>query len=302
MDAREVFLNEEIRSDYRITAKMKKVWACQLEMVEMFQKVCEENGLRFWLDSGSLLGAIRHKGYIPWDDDIDLVMFRDDYDKLVQMADKVFMHPYIFQTAYTEKNFVRGHAQLRNVNTSAIIPEEIYKAFNQGIFIDIFVLDNVPDDEQEYERRKRRAYKLRDRLELRAKPIRDCSDKISRLWKAIRYHIKYPCQRSVGKLYSRYENIFREISPEGSSTVATSAWKYLSYKRDRKAYDTTEYADFEYLKLPIPGGYDHLLTLFYGDYMTPAKAPNMHGEVIFDPDTPADIKIKELRKITKGHE
>lgn len=67
-------------------------------------------------------------------------------------------------------------------------------------------------------------------------------------------------------------------------------------KIERRAYDETIYVDFEYMKLPIPAGYDQILKIFYGDYMTPSPEPSMHGSVIFDPETPADIKIKELRK------
>ena len=124
------FFEEEVRSGYLVTTQMKKVWACQLEILEKFKQVCDKHGLTFWLESGTLIGAVRHKGYIPWDDDIDVCMMREDYDKLVKIAQEEFTHPLVFQTAYTEKDFIRGHAQIRNVNTSAIIPCEMTHSRN----------------------------------------------------------------------------------------------------------------------------------------------------------------------------
>lgn len=197
-DAPESFIREEIRSGYRITAEMKKVWAVQLNLLAELQRVCGKYGLHFWLDSGSLLGAVRHKGYIPWDDDIDVIMFREEYDRLVEVAQKEFLAPFIFQTAYTEQNFVRGHAQMRNMETTAIIPIEINKKFNQGIFIDIFVLDGVCDNQETIDRQKERAAWLRKRLELLATPMKDIS--MTKRWgawtHAIRYKLRHPTKES----------------------------------------------------------------------------------------------------------
>lgn len=298
MGNRKDFLLEETRCGHVVSKTMKKIWACQLNILELFSDVCSRNGLRFWLDSGTLLGAVRHKGYIPWDDDIDVVMFREDYDKLVNIAQREFTHPYIFQTAYTESNFVRGHAQLRDARTTAIIPCELHKDFNQGIFIDIFVMDNVPDDKREEDRQMYEAYKLRDRLEALARPVK-CMESRAQLYAALKHRFRYPTRRAFRKLYKRYEDVFRQNPADTSSMIACTSWVYKSERRDRHLYDETIYLDFEYLKMPAPKGYDRLLTIQYGDYMTPVMAPTCHGDIIFDPDTPADLKIKELRKKDK---
>ena len=80
------FYKEEIRCGYTVDEKTKRVWAVQLEMLDEVERICKANGLKYFADSGTLIGAIRHEGYIPWDDDIDLVMLREDYDKFVQIA------------------------------------------------------------------------------------------------------------------------------------------------------------------------------------------------------------------------
>lgn len=290
------FLSEETRCGYTISMAMKKVWACQLELFEEFSRICNKYKLRFWVDSGTLLGAVRHKGYIPWDDDLDVAMFREDYDKLVSVAQQEFRLPYVFQTAYSEPNFVRGHAQLRDSRTTAIIPFEMYKNFNQGVFIDVFVMDYVPEEDKEMRRQEHRAYMLRDKLELRQKPLIYSAGNMCSLWRAIKYRFKYPTCESIKKLYCRYEDTFRCNKPEDCSFVAFTAWVYTDIRRDKHIYDETIYLDFEYLKVPAPKGYDKLLTIKYGDYMKPAQIPNDHGKVIFDTETPADIKIRELRK------
>lgn len=296
-DAPETFFETEKRSGYEITYETKRMWACQLNLLSEFQKVCNRHGLHFWLDSGTLLGAVRHKGYIPWDDDIDVAMFRNDYDRLVSIAKKEFKKPFIFQTAYTEKDFVRGHAQLRDSRTSAIIPVEIYKEFNQGVFIDIFVLDGVTNDAAKVQSQKTRAANIRKRLELLATPLQTINrnDWLKKAQAAL-YKLIYPTMKAKGRLYAKYENIFKETPADTCEFIDKNAFTMPFRKIDKHIYDNTIYMDFEYLKLPVPRGYDKLLKIFYGDYMTPVMAPSMHGNLIIDLDTPSDIKIKEMRK------
>lgn len=297
MEFPEKFFEEEVRSGYLVTSQMKKVWACQLEILEKFKQVCDKHGLTFWLESGTLIGAVRHKGYIPWDDDIDVCMMREDYDKLVKIAQDEFTHPLVFQTAYTEKDFIRGHAQIRNVNTSAIIPSEIHKRFNQGIFIDVFVLDYVPDNQDEYDFQCLTAFMIRSRLELAATPLRSCKlVHFAHLRKVIRYKLKYFKRAKFLKDFGRYEDLFRGNTPDKCHDVALAAWVYRSHKRDASFYNETIYLDFEGLSMPVPKEYHKLLTVLYGDYMTPVMAASKHGETIISPEIPSDQMIKKLRR------
>lgn len=293
----ENFFDEEVRCGYLVTSQMKKIWACQLEMLAKFKEVCDKYGLTFWLESGTLIGAVRHKGYIPWDDDIDVCMMRKDYDKLVSIAQEEFTHPLVFQTAYTEKDFIRGHAQIRNVNTSAIIPCEIYKDFNQGIFIDVFVLDYVPDNQEEYDYQNLTAFMIRSRLEFAATPLRSCKlVHFAQLRKVIRYKLKYFKRDKFLKAFGRYEDLFRGNTPDKCHNVALAAWVYKSHKRDASFYNETIYLDFEGLSMPVPKEYHKLLTVLYGDYMTPVISPSKHGKTIISPEIPSDQMIKKLRR------
>ena len=145
------FYKEETRDGYTISPEMKKLWAVELDLLNEFMSVCKRNNIRFSADAGTILGAVRHKGMIPWDDDIDVMMLREDYDKLCKIASKEFTYPYFFQTEDTDKGSLRGHAQLRNSATTGILyAEKEYKyKFNQGIFIDIFPIENLSEDTKE---------------------------------------------------------------------------------------------------------------------------------------------------------
>lgn len=117
--APENFYREEIRSGYKISPEMKKIWACQLNLLAELQKVCDRNGLKYWLDSGSLLGAIRHQGYIPWDDDIDVVMFRDDYDRLVKLSKEELGHLLSFRQHIPKRS---SYGDMHSLETQGLQP------------------------------------------------------------------------------------------------------------------------------------------------------------------------------------
>ena len=139
---------------YHVSKRLRQLQMLELDLLKELLRVCDKHHLRIFADSGTLLGAVRHQGFIPWDDDIDMAMPRPDYDRLAEIASTEFKHPYFFQNTYTDPLHVRGHAQLRNSETTAILETEYNLDINQGIFIDIFPLDGVPDDEAQQEKDK----------------------------------------------------------------------------------------------------------------------------------------------------
>jgi len=113
-----------------------------LDILIQFDKVCKENNLTYWLTAGTLLGAIRHKGYIPWDDDIDIAMPRKDYEKLIELN---FPQELFLQNKYTDKKFNHYWSKLRYQNSLYIEHDELNKKieYHQGIFIDIFPMNCI---------------------------------------------------------------------------------------------------------------------------------------------------------------
>ena len=158
----EGFLDEETRCGFTVTKKMKEVWAVELDLLAELLRVCNKNNIKIFASGGTMLGAVRHQGFIPWDDDIDMMMFRDDYERLCEIAGSEFQYPYFFQTEYTDPGSLRGHAQLRNSLTTGILESELGKRkFNQGIFLDIFPLDVVTDNEEDFQKQGKNVEKYK---------------------------------------------------------------------------------------------------------------------------------------------
>lgn len=281
MELDKEFYREEERCGFTVSAEMKKVWAVELDLVEKFQQVCDAHGLRYFACGGTLLGAIRHKGFIPWDDDIDLMMPREDYEKLGEIAAAEFTPPYFYQTTYTDKKYARGHAQLRNSNTTGILKNEFRRcSFNQGIFVDIFPYDRIPDDEKAFAAMKRKLFVYDKLLNVGIRyagnpvksPLRNVAHAIGSL---IPYR---PVFRQLEKACRRY-NGAPDAARVGLISFRPKDDKLVFYGED---FDEAVRVPFENLSLPVPANYDRVLRTQYGDYMVMKKVNSFHSGVIFD--------------------
>lgn len=284
------FYEEEVRCGYLVTKERKKIWAVELDLLENLLAVCETYHLNIYADAGTLLGAVRHKGFIPWDDDIDMIMFREDYDQLIAVADKVFSYPYHLQVWGREKDYIRGHAQLRNSATTGILKceEKFQYPFDQGIFLDIFVLDGVPDD-------KNKLRGLRKEIESLKKKLKWCvmgpyllKDHSAYLLSRFKRKLQYLFygKNDPEKLCAKLDDLLRENTSGQSEWVAPLSFQFDTKKRIRKKclYDKTIWLPFENRKIPVPGGYDEYLSNRYGDYKKLVQDPTSHGDVIFYTD------------------
>ncbi len=288
----------EIRNGFHISAKRKRLWQIEIELLQDLLEVCQRNNLRIWVEGGTLLGAVRHKGYIPWDDDIDTIMPREDYNKLVKIADKEFKHPHFLQTAYSDTHYFRGHAQLRNSNTTGALPGEIFRDFNQGIFIDIFPLDDTPKSERDFCKLVKKVNIMRNTLANYHLPLdmichRDIPFAFLRDWRN-RYRIK----RAGGfrEYFQQFEELFTDKRDELSPNY-TMLSSFLYNFIPKHLFNETIYLDFEHIKVPAIKDYDAYLKIEYGDYMTPVQAPSFHGSLYIETERPYTEVLKEVRKI-----
>lgn len=270
------FLEGEERNGFFVSHEMKKVWSVQLELLTVLLDVCQRHNLNIWAEGGTLLGTVREHGYIPWDDDIDMAILRPDYDKLIAIAKDEFQSPYFFQCGYTEDKYPRGHAQLRKDGTAAILSMDINQDFHQGIFIDIFVYDAVPDKKEDLDTLYNNCLLIE---KLRAYCYKPYS--VYNIWKnyklyKLRKEIDQIDFKNLFAQYDRYLKSYENIECKHVSLIGF-IFDFEHYLRDKHVFDGTIYMPFEYIMMPVPIGYDEILTTQYGDYMKPAKAPTMHG-------------------------
>ena len=290
LDIPKEFFNEEERCGYVVSAKMKQVWAVELDLLSELLRVCEENNIIVFADSGTLLGAVRHGGFIPWDDDIDVVISRKDYIKLLKIGEKCFKEPYHFPTNKTDPEYYRSHAQLRRSDTTGILKAELKNClpFDQGIFIDIFPMDNLPDDNKELKLFSNRLAFIKKRETILQNSFYDRYDSI---W--YKQFVKNIIRRTFTKdkfyakmqlYYNQYELIrqkynYKETTRCGNLHRAPIDNR-LIFKRDW--FKKQVYSDFEMIKIPIPIGYCKYLKSVYGDWKKFEIGTSVHGGIIFD--------------------
>lgn len=288
------FLRPEIRCGYGVSTEKKKVWAVELDLLTEFQRVANKYDLKYIANGGTMLGAVRHKGFIPWDDDIDIMMMREEYDKLCEIASIEFKHPYFFQTEYTDPGSFRCHAQLRNSETTAILTNEIngHFKYNQGIFIDIFPLDAVPDNEIEWQKESNKAQKLYERMYHLSN--------ISSLYmpnktlphyriKQILHCIGNPIFTLLARSYfKKYEKECKKYNKNNTNKISIYSWgyKYTKFHRDRVDHEETILMDFEFLKIPVCKNYDHALSQVFGNWHEYVIGGSIHDSIFFDTEKP----------------
>ncbi|MBR1456677.1 MAG: LicD family protein [Oscillospiraceae bacterium] len=283
----EGFLEEEERCGYRVSAQMKQLWAVQLDLLAQLQQVCQRHGLTYYADSGTLIGAVRHGGYIPWDDDIDIVMKREDYDRLLALGPEEFREPYFLQSAYSD-GFTRGFARLRNTRTTALTRFDFGKDYDHGIFIDIFPLDELPDGGL-----RRALWLLRVKVTSRLmvmgvfyEPERLKNPVEKAACRALRC-----CFAKDGRLlryFRRYEKLCAKYNGRGGRGISYVAYSHGKRKHlwERASFERSHETPFEFTHINIPDGYDARLRTEYGDYMTIRRTPTVHGDMVFDAGLP----------------
>ena len=123
---------------------LESIQQTMLEMLILFDSICRENGIHYTLHGGTLLGAVRHKGFIPWDDDLDVLMTRNDFNKFCSVWERIKPKGYFLQTKEIEEAYTRSFAKIRKENSLFLQDDENPDAIHTGIFIDIFPADRIP--------------------------------------------------------------------------------------------------------------------------------------------------------------
>ena len=288
IDLPKSFLDEEEISGYLVTSQMKEVWAVELDLMAQLDRVCRENGLTFFAGAGTLLGAVRHHGFIPWDDDMDFYMLREDYNKLVSLANE-FKEPYFLQNTYTEPITAMAFSRLRNSRTMAGSFKSLTLDMNNGIFIDIFPLDGVNEGYFQNSIQRIKNYYYLSCIRNITFDFRGFSKKkaLKRLFANI--FIGVLSKKDRVKYFQKYEDNLSKYSTKDSAMWGNRTIVFDCPKSRRPLEDwlSIEMVPFEFTEIPVPTNYHEILKQQYGDYMkfpSDKKSGKMHQDLIISTD------------------
>ena len=298
------FFRPEVRNGFYISTMMKRYWAGQLQMMADIDKLCRRHDIKWFADYGTLIGAVRHGGYIPWDDDFDICMLRDDYERFFEIAKKELPSVYIILTI---KDSEEGYSNClgRIVNCHAIDCSKEHLDMFSGcpytVGVDIFPMDGVYNDaEKENERQERiekiilahKAVSAKDEL---GEYSNDIESLLIDLEKENHVHLKRG-KKLLHELEVLIDNVYMECPVSEADNVALMTF-YHTYKNHifpKKFFQSSFDMKFENTMLKVSCYYDRLLSSNYGNYMEIHKSGGMHEYPIY-------ISQENILKDKLGH-
>ena len=272
------YFQAETREGFAIEAMMKCAWAAEIEVLEIFDAVCAKYGLQYFAAYGTLLGAVRHKGFIPWDDDTDIFMFREDYNRLLSIPSEEWPSGFAIHSIYENDFHSQPFARIVNSSKLDYSPEHLrrFHGCPYVVGLDIFPLDTLSDNGSDtktqcellnvvisvlqlYQQSPAAALELLPDIETL------CNVRFDR-----EHDLKNQLLRLIENICQLYSN-----SPTGDVTFFIEYNKY-GYQMKREWFNETRRMPFETVTIPVPSGYHEILTALYGDYMTPVRGTQDH--------------------------
>ena len=329
------YFRDEVREGFLVSEMMKRTWGAQLEIFDRIRNLCERYGLKYYAEVGTLLGAVRHKGIIPWDDDIDIAMLREDYNKFLQHEDELG-EDLCLRSIYSSDTFCNFHAIATHKADILEWDDERMRKNHGCPFIcsvDIFPLDYYPNDAKKFEDFRKiysysygLLYKLMDyeqrhcgrRLQtfeqVKKDPAaKEICDHLKILEELLANHLdekmildkKKNLRNQLARItdriaqaYSRKDAVGVDYAPKMPLGIYSS--------RPVECYDGRTELDFEVTKIAVPSGYSDALRSIYGEnYMTPVLHNAGHDYPFFKQEVNVlvggDIGERYVVSVNKKH-
>ena len=263
-----------------------KLHKCQIILINEIIRICKKNNIKCFVIAGTLLGAIRHKGFIPWDDDMDIGMLRDDYELFLAKAKEELGTEFFLQNFETDSNYGLPFSKLLLKDTVLVEKNSSKNHAKKGIYVDIFPYDNSPDDQNLARKHDKKTYFLK-RLFIAKQNycVWNKNEYKKRAAYAVLKFISFFVSKE--KINAELENEIQKYNAVKSEKVVNigGAYGYEKECLERRWFDKITEVPFEDTTVPIPGEYVEFLEYFYGDYMTPPpedKRYNRHNLVELD--------------------
>jgi lipopolysaccharide cholinephosphotransferase len=265
---------------------MNDLQKVELELLKVFIETCKKLNLNYFLVCGSALGAARHGGFIPWDDDMDVGMYREDYNKFMEQAPALLPEGIFLQNYKTDPKFPHVFAKLRNSNTTYVEKPFKHIDMHHGIFMDIFPLDGFPTDsrarkktlnaERFFSILRFSAYELNPKVKFRSKVL-------YRILRILRVHNR------MGKINARNELNRTKFSIKECELVRDLGTNHKSESIPKEYFGDGQVILFEGINVRVPVNYDRYLTCLYGDWRKlppPEKQKGHHYYWVCDTEKP----------------
>ena len=309
------YFEAQEREGFLVDTTMKTVWAAEIEVLNEVAVVCDRHDLTWYAAYGTLLGAARHGGFVPWDDDIDIWMLREDYTKLMEYLPQELPNGFVIRSPHAREGYPEYQVYIDNCDGISIEPEHLERfhgcPFMVGI--DIFPLDTLPDETEKLDMQRalfstalmlqQLRYNKRTGIEqTTAEEERKAFQSVEALLQKLeqQYGIHISPVLLKGKDLSKgLEQLWKaaESLGKGGSHVAM----YLDYLQFGKKYQKSwferiEALDFEGFQVPVPSHYDEALQVIYGDWHVIHRNAGMHDYPCYKG------QLEKLRRLAEERE
>ncbi|MBR3966518.1 MAG: LicD family protein [Clostridia bacterium] len=251
---------------YYTEKELAEIQRIELELLDVLSEVCKKLDIKFFLYGGSLLGAVKYGGFVPWDDDFDIAMMRNDYEKLIKEAPALIPEGYELQEPRLNKRTPYPYTKLRKTDTVMVEYKCRNIKINHGVYFDIYPIDNLPDDDNELLQNQQKLQKLVLILQQRqtaslSAPINGKRDIIRQIYYFVKFLLArlFPHASLVNKMNSIMTKYNKINSKRQGNYFFPEPVNYFD-----GIYPPIE-VDFEGRKMLIPQGYKINLKNRYGD-------------------------------------